>query len=60
MKNILCALGILVVIYGISFGLWCGLLKIICLCFGWTFTFKIAIGLYLIYCIIAGIIKKNK
>ena len=42
-------LGILVIalVIGVSFLVTCGIIKLICLCFAWTFSWKIATGIWL-------------
>lgn len=39
--------------YAISWGITCGLVALICLCFGWTFSWLIATGIWLV----AGIVQ---
>ena len=43
------------VLYGISWIATCGVIKLITLCFGWTFKWSIATGIWLIMCIAKNI-----
>lgn len=45
---------------GLSFTITAGLIGIICLCFGWTFSWKIVLGVWLIICLINTIIPNRK
>ena len=63
MKNIFNA-GVLVVIllilgYGVSWIVTCGLIKLITLCFGLTFKWSIATGIWLIICIAKNIFSHH-
>ena len=49
----------LLVIFGISWLLTCGVIKLITLCFGWTFKWSIATGIWLLICILQSIFKNN-
>lgn len=42
---------IIVLLYGVSWIVTCGIIKLITLCFGWTFKWSIATGIWLIICI---------
>ena len=46
---------ILVLLYGVSWIATCGIIKLITLCFGWTFKWSIATGIWLIICILKSI-----
>lgn len=50
---------LLVVIYGISWIVTCGIIKLITMCFGWTFSWKMATGIWLVICILRSIFKSN-
>lgn len=60
------ALGIIVglaLLYGLSWIVTCGIIKLITLCFGLTFKWSIATGIWLIICLLRGIFSvtvKNK
>lgn len=47
-------IGLLIVIalYAVSWIITCGVIKLITLCFGWTFSWPIATGIWLIICLI--------
>ena len=46
---------LVIVLYALSWIVTCGLIKLITLCFGWTFTWSIATGIWLIICILRTI-----
>ena len=52
---ILVAIAILAVCYGLSWIVTCGIIKLITMCFGWTFKWSIATGIWLIICMLRGI-----
>lgn len=54
---------ILALAYGVSWIATCGVIKLITLCFGWTFKWSVATGIWLIICLLRGIFNvtvKNK
>ena len=60
---ILVVIAILAVCYGLSWIATCGIIKLITMCFGWTFKWSIATGIWLIMCLLQSIFKvtaKNK
>ena len=48
-------IGLLVVLYGISWIVTCGIIKLITMCVGWKFSWAIATGIWLIICILKSI-----
>ena len=52
---ILVFIAILAVCYGLSWIVTCGIIKLITMCFGWTFKWSIATGIWLIICLLRGI-----
>ena len=59
----LVVIGILALAYGLSWIVTCGIIKLITMCFGWTFKWSIATGIWLIMCLLQLIFKvtaKNK
>ena len=46
-------------IYAISWIATCGIIKLITLCFGWTFRWSIATGIWLILCIAKSIFSHH-
>lgn len=46
---------ILILIYGLSWIISCGIIKLITLCFGWTFKWGIATGIWLVMCLLRSI-----
>lgn len=63
MKNIFKIIGgvgiTLIAIYGLSWLVTCGLIKLITICFGWTFKWSIATGIWLITVILRSIFKST-
>lgn len=51
---------IVVAFYGFSWITTCGIVKLITMCFGWTFKWFIATGVWLILCIARRIFKNSK
>lgn len=49
----------LIAIYGLSWLVTCGLIKLITVCFGWTFKWPIATGIWLITVILRSIFKNT-
>lgn len=47
-----------VIYYGLSWIVTCGIIKLITMCFGLTFKWSIATGIWLIICILESIFKK--
>lgn len=47
------------ILYGISWLVTCGIIYLITLCFGWTFKWSIATGIWLIICVLQSIFKNN-
>ena len=59
----LVVVGILAFAYGLSWIVTCGIIKLITMCFGWTFKWSVATGVWLIICILRSIFNvtvKNK
>ena len=59
----LVVIGILAFAYGLSWIVTCGIIKLITMCFGWTFKWRIATGIWVIMCGVQGSLKvrgKNK
>ena len=55
-------LTIILVIVGLVFLEWIitvGIIKLITMCFGWTFKWSVATGIWLIICILQTIFKSN-
>ena len=46
-------------IYGLSWIITCGLIKLITVCFGWTFKWHIATGIWLLILIAKGIFSHS-
>ena len=60
---VIVVIAILALLYGVSWIVTCGIIKLITMCFGWTFKWSIATGIWLIICILRSIfnvIVKNK
>ena len=55
-------LTIVLVIVGLVFLEWIitvGIIKLITMCFGWTFKWSVATGIWLIICILQSVFKSN-
>ena len=50
---------ILIACYTLSWIITCGLIKLVTLCFGWTFKWSIATGIWLMICIARTIFRSN-
>ncbi len=48
-----------VIVCAISWACTCGLFYLITLCFGWTFSFKTATGIWLVLLVISSIFKTS-
>lgn len=55
----LTAIIMVVALYAISWIITCGILYLITLCFGLTFSWAIATGIWLVICILQSIFKSN-
>lgn len=52
-------IGLVVISYGLSWIITCGVIKLITMCFGWTFKWPVATGIWLIMCLARGIFKNS-
>ena len=50
---------ILAITYGISWITTCGIIKLITLCFGWTFKWSVATGIWLIMLLLRSVFKSK-
>ena len=50
---------ILAIVYGISWIATCGIIKLITMCFGWTFKWSVATGIWLIMCLLRSTFKSH-
>lgn len=50
---------IFVLLYGISWIVTCGIIKLITLCFGWQFKWSVATGIWLVICILKSIFSHH-
>lgn len=50
-------IGLLIAFCGLSWIVTCGIIKLITMCFGWTFKWSVATGIWLIICILKGVFK---
>ena len=55
----LIVIAFLTLIYGISWIATCGIIKLITICFGWTFKWSIATGIWLIGLLLSATFKSN-
>ena len=58
MKKILMLLAIILGLLAVSIGLTVGIVYLICLCFGWIFSLKIALGVWLISFLVGLVLSK--
>ena len=58
MRKILMLLAILLGLLAVSIGLTVGIVYLICLCFGWIFSLKIALGVWFISFLV-GLVLSN-
>lgn len=58
-KEVLSTILILVTLYGLSWLLTCGIIKLITLCFGFTFKWSVATGIWLVIGILKSIFKPD-
>ena len=50
---------VLVVAFGFSWIVTCGVIKLITMCFGWQFKWSIATGIWLVMCLARTVFKNN-
>lgn len=48
---------VVITLYGISWICTCGIIKLITLCFGWTFKWPIATGIWLVMFLLSSVFK---
>lgn len=53
----LVVIAIIALLYGLSWIVTCGVIKLITLCFGWTFKWNVATGIWLIMCLLQAVFK---
>ena len=58
--KILLIIGIIIAVFGISYLMTIGIIKLICLCFGFAFSWKYSTGIWLILCLLSLIFKGGK
>ena len=49
----------IIAMHGVSWIVTCGVFKLITLCFGWTFSWPVATGVWLVMCVLATMIKRK-
>ena len=59
MKNVLLAILIITACVFLEWIITVGIIKLITMCFGWTFKWSVATGIWLIICILQSIFKNN-
>lgn len=50
----------LIATIGASWGVTCGLVKLITMCFGWKFSLAVSTGIWLIFVLFNWMVKSNK
>lgn len=54
---------VILIVLGALIASWlltCGIIFLICLCFGWIFSFPIATGIWLILCLLGSIFSRKE
>lgn len=59
LKLFLIGLAVAIPLYALSWILTCGIIKLITLCFGLSFNWLIATGIWLIMCVVKNILKRE-
>ena len=59
MKNVLLAILIIAAYVFLEWIITVGIIKLITMCFGWTFKWSVATGIWLIICVLQFIFKSN-
>ena len=59
MKNVLLDILIIAVCVFLEWIITVGIVKLITMCFGWTFKWSVATGVWLIICVLQSIFKNN-
>lgn len=59
MKDIFTIIVTVIALLALSWLLTCGIIKLITLCFGWTFTWSVATGIWLILCLLETFLKSR-
>ena len=49
----------IVIAFAFSWGITCGVIKLITMCFGWQFKWSIATGIWLVMCLARTVFKNN-
>lgn len=57
--TVIMMIAILIFAYGFSWILICGIIKLITMCFGLTFKWSIATGIWLIMCLLSMVFKSS-
>lgn len=57
--TVIMMIAILIFAYGLSWILICGIIKLITMCFGLTFKWSIATGIWLIMCLLGMVFKSS-
>ena len=47
-------IGLVILVYGLSWITTCGIIKLVAMCFGWTFKWNIATGIWLILALLSS------
>ena len=51
---------LLILVFGLSWIITCGMIALVCLCFGWTFNWAIATGLWIVILILRSIFSSKE
>ena len=60
MKSCIMTIGLMAVLGAISWAVTCGIIALVCLCFGWAFSWLIATGVWLVMILLRSIFKQSK
>lgn len=58
--EILAVVLVVMVLLGFSWGVTCGIIKLITMCFGWRFSFGVSTGIWLIFALLNWMRPRNK
>lgn len=56
------AIVVTLILIGVGAGSWictCGVIKLVTMCFGWTFSWRIATGIWLVMCLARTVFKST-
>lgn len=60
LSALLIILSVLILGYGLSWAVVVGIIKLITVCFGWTFSLAYSTGVWLVLCLLWGLFRPGK